>query len=924
MPRCALIVALVLHPAFTRLAAAQDTLSDTLTDSLRYRFQLEGHWLRRLPIDDPRHALVLIPGVRLTGADLGVTAAAALMIRGSPAGRSNVYVDGAPLRFETQGGAGVGLAPNAIEALSVLTGAAPVTFADAGGGVIAYETRGGGEHLAGNLRWDSDEPFSDASTVGYNRIEATVGGPLARGGKLTFFLSTTLQGQRSSYRGRGASDVPASFPAGVDTTVAAVNLPLWEAASSGLWRPLDWSTARRAQMKVAFRYAASSVASLTVITGDVQEREFPGQRAQVPALYTGARLSSTAAIVNWQHPLGTWRGGRLTLDVNLSMVRHRDISGPLDSSSALGTRDPALGIVFGRLRFAGAGILGLPTDAALVRELRSQSGTRGVPFFGGATPTQAFRTNPYGMVGSWPTHGLGGTLRDAAERRFQGRWSLGWRPSAGRQIAVGVDIERSQVASYFSDVVVQSATEAFAAHPKRLGLFSDARLTVAEAAIDIGVRYDRITPGGDLPIVPGYIASSGPALWNPNAATDDTAYARSVARVFRTAGSQSVLAPRIRFAYPLAARTLLRLGYSRNVEPPAWRTFFARSNTDLAFTNSADLFGRDFEFAVANLLEGGIRFVVGSTVLDVGVYRKDLPTYVGRLAQFRDPRDTTRVIAVNALTRLETARAQGIELGIDWREGWVTASGAYVFARITTSPEAGIAPRTAPVTTLSAAIALSVEIPSDWRSGSLLGTIGQGTNIAVLARAQNGEPYTRLANAGLGTIAPSGGVTSFPLGEINSSVLPWFKRLDLRIAKGVRAGGRHWSLYVDARNLLAFANLSAVFAETGTASNALHMSQTIGDPSFGTGQYGVLWNEATSAGALDPGNTVDLTGCATWASPVNCVALTRVERRFGDGDRLFTLAEQQRAFEAYYRDFFGAWRFYAPGRTIRIGMELSL
>lgn len=69
---------------------------------------------------------------------------------------------------------------------------------------------------------------------------------------------------------------------------------------------------------------------------------------------------------------------------------------------------------------------------------------------------------------------------------------------------------------------------------------------------------------------------------------------------------------------------------------------------------------------------------------------------------------------------------------------------------------------------------------------------------------------------------------------------------------------------------------------------------------------------------------MNLSGCATWSSQLNCVALNRVERRFGNGDELFTLAEQQVAFESYYRDLFGAWRFYAPGRTIRVGMELAL
>src|SRR2546430_15247407 len=99
-----LIVTLYSHLA--RTAAAQDTVTarDTLPDTLRSGFRLSGDRLRRLPIDDPRHALALIPGVRLTSPDIGITPEATLLIRGSPAGRSNVYVDGAPLRFQTLGG----------------------------------------------------------------------------------------------------------------------------------------------------------------------------------------------------------------------------------------------------------------------------------------------------------------------------------------------------------------------------------------------------------------------------------------------------------------------------------------------------------------------------------------------------------------------------------------------------------------------------------------------------------------------------------------------------------------------------------------------------------------------------------------------------------------------------------------------------
>ncbi|HEU5260340.1 MAG TPA: hypothetical protein VFU41_02830, partial [Gemmatimonadales bacterium] len=113
------------------------------------------------------------------------------------------------------------------------------------------------------------------------------------------------------------------------------------------------------------------------------------------------------------------------------------------------------------------------------------------------------------------------------------------------------------------------------------------------------------------------------------------------------------------------------------------------------------------------------------------------------------------------------------------------------------------------------------------------------------------------------------------------------------------------------------------FAETGDVVNALHQRNVVGDPVLGTGEYLALWNEARDNGALGAGNTVDLRACTTWSSPENCVALSRVERRFGDGDGLYTQAEQERAFNTFYDSFFGPWRFYGPGRTARVGLELE-
>ena len=283
----------------------------------------------------------------------------------------------------------------------------------------------------------------------------------------------------------------------------------------------------------------------------------------------------------------------------------------------------------------------------------------------------------------------------------------------------------------------------------------------------------------------------------------------------------------------------------------------------------------------------------------------------------------TKQITINTVTRFDRM-AEGVDLGVEWRQTWFSASGAFSLVHTTSAPLGGFVP-SAPFTTNTLALAASVQIPKDWKRGTLLGAIGRNTDIVVFGRLQSGEPYTPLVNSGLGILAPAIGPGSIAPGTLpNSSLLASMKRLDLRIAKSVRTAGHDWSIYLDARDLLNLSNLTTLFAETGDTANARNRERTIGDPSVASGEYGALWNEANTVGALAADKSVDLTACATWGRPADCVALTRAERRFGNGDRVFTLAEQQTTFNAFYHDFFGAWRFYAPGRTIRIGMELAL
>ena len=911
-------------------APAQDSLQDS--SSRGSSRSLSGALLRRLPVDDPRHALPLIAGVVLRAPVIGIDTRPVLLIRGGRRGSMNAYVDGAPLRFQTLGSPGIVPAANALDEVGVVTGVAAPELWDAGGGALIYTTRRGGARWGGDVRWESDEPFGNAYTVGYNRIEGAAGGPI--GPRTSAFFSVTLQGQRSAYRGPDAAGVPTRMPGGLDTTVtdaggAAVTLPLWvqwsgecDAAANddvecqGLRRPLDWSSARRLHAKVEHRYGAGRL-SLTGLGGDLQYRFFPGQSALNPALYEGRRAWSAAAIVNWRHEIGAPRGAPLALDVNMSVVGHRDMSGPLDPDAETATRDPYLGITFERLRFLGADLMAFPVGASLIRDVRTNSGTRGVPFFGSPNDRfQVHRGNPYGLSSGaeWWTGGSDGMLTYVNERRVQGRVALVWRP-AMHSLTLGLDGERSRIASYSTGSLSrQIELDVFATRPGRLGFFAGDWFVVGSTLIDLGMRYDRFNAGGDFPNTPLYISSSGSALWNPSSATDDTAYANSVARVFHRARSQGVLSPRLRLSHPLSRKLDLRIGYGRVAEPPSWQTYFARTNADLSFTNTNRSVGRDVDFVVTSTIEAGVRATLGfRTDLDVALYRKDDPDYVNRLVGFPDPRDPTRTTFINVLTTSEGAHTEGIELQLQRRGGWLEGAAAYSLAR-TRTEQPGPLPADG-VVSHALTVAATLRGPEQG--------VAAGVEAVAVLRTQSGEPYTRLQNVGAGTVTPlrEGQLTAE---AVNGSQTPWITRLDLRVTKAVRVAGRDWSVYVDARNVLNARNLIALFAETGGTVNAIHRQLTIGDPSIPSGEYAALRGEAQNAGALEPdGSTVNLTACAAWGSPVNCVALTRVERRFGDGDGLYTLAEQERAFNAYYDDFFGAWRFYGSGRTVRVGVRLG-
>jgi hypothetical protein len=936
-------IALAATLALPVTAAAQDTAARV--DTTRAHV-LRGEWLRSLPIDDAREAFALVPGVLGRGLTWGVLAHGDAAVRGGAAGGSSVYIDGAPARLQLFGGDGV-LPPLAgIELVRLTTGNAPLWVADAGGGLIEYVTRSGGDRLAADFRAESDALAGDAGRVGYDRFEGWAGGPVPGAARLRWFVSGAALGQASQYRGPGAP--PVYVTGGIDTLLqsssgAQVVVPRYVQWSGdcggtgngantvgtairgnygyecqGARRPFDWSSDMRLHGKVTYDYGAAGQVSFTGIASGRQQRFFPGTLIGVPQLYEGQHDWSRLLVADWRHALRVM-GHDAALRVNLSRGTDRSLRGPLDPASEATSRLPPLALAFQALRFSATDMIPFPLDEAMIRNIRRNSGVS-VPYRDrqDLRLSQPYRLNPYGLKrGGWATSGFATRVLLASEERVQGRASLEWQAAAHHRVAVGADAERTVVSYYNAATINLTDLDAFRVEPRRLGLFVSDRIALDGLMVDAGLRYDRLHSGGMFPDTPGRIYTN-PA-WDPASVTDDSAYARSVAAVFADSHWQGLLSPRVSVTVLPDEATVIRASYGQTVERPSWTDQHRRANADLDFTSTFVPYGRDVDYAHTALAEIGVRRAFGAalTADAAGYWRNRARPYRYRIRPFDDPFNPGDTIQVPVLETAPGASVTGVDLALHWRRGTLRLTGVYSWLHLSEEARAGGA---RPTTHALAGVA-SAAVPDGWRRGTMFGTAAAGMSAVATFRFTSGRAYTRLKNDGLGWTTTSQPVlVANAIEPLNASRLPWTRRFDLRLEKRWRAALVDWALYVDVRNLLGFANLVDLFVETGSAVNSVHRSTVLAT------EASELVLEAESNGALAAdGQTIDLRGnCGAWLEPVNCASLQRVENRFGDGDGLYTAAEQLRALNAYYDAFLGSWRFYEPGRTVRIGIELAL
>jgi hypothetical protein len=344
-------------------------------------------------------------------------------------------------------------------------------------------------------------------------------------------------------------------------------------------------------------------------------------------------------------------------------------------------------------------------------------------------------------------------------------------------------------------------------------------------------------------------------------------------------------------------------------------------------------------------------------VLDVAAYNKDnLSNAAGRLVSRFDPlRGNNQNIRI--MTNADFGNTRGVDLRLDRRFGNLfNGTLSYTFqqarntgsdpdtyldfgSRVLNQVSGGNQPP--PQATLptdfsrphNLALAAAVNFPNDWQQGSIVGTVLENVGLFATFRYTSGTPYTR-CDAGVGdedVVSGDNCDERFP-DPLNSSRLPSFKNLDLRLTKGFGLGGVDLTGYLEARNVLNFTNIIQVFTTTNDVNNSAEEQANFAADSA---DYA---NEADESGALLGDGSVDLSfggaadprsGCGGWVnqagSPAapNCVALIRTEERFGNGDHVFDLAEQRRASDALYYTVRGLHNFTSNPRRMRLGIEVN-
>ena len=258
-------------------------------------------------------------------------------------------------------------------------------------------------------------------------------------------------------------------------------------------------------------------------------------------------------------------------------------------------------------------------------------------------------------------------------------------------------------------------------------------------------------------------------------------------------------------SFPVTVNSTFRLSYGHNVQVPPITELFRSQNTDFqgGSANTNTEFGRDIKLPRTVQFEAGYRQLFGTgLVMDIVAYSKTVRnglTY--RILAYDNPKIPGQQIRVNSLTNADYSLTRGLEVTFDQpfvtdreyspqllvrgRQGHGSDPLTYIdlISRsnnnvallnngLVDPPEVMLPLDQSRTHNFASTVQLT--LPRDYNP------VFADVGVFATIRVSSGLPYTRILNIGGGGTAPPSASGGTPAEPINSSQLPWDKRIDLR------------------------------------------------------------------------------------------------------------------------------------------------
>lgn len=873
-----------------------------------------GDVVEELPVDNVNQILMLQPGVVVTDRP----GSKGLSIRGGRSGEEAIYIDGLLVRNFNWGESLLKVGTNSLEQVDVITGSVSAEFGDAQSGVINYVTRSGGREWKGLGTFETDAFMPSLYSLGLNRAELSLDGPLPLG--IGFFAAGTITAQKYTNNSRYWRSVPVYVMEGIDTVVSVqkgggdveeVVIPNFVQFAKGR-QPYGGSDEYTLETKLDYGYGSGSRFFVSGHMSRNQARTQPLFQIYNLNNLHGSITKSRTLTAGWTHNLIRSSERSLSLDFKVAHLHDWTLGNNRDPRAAPMKRG-LLGFTFSDLDllFDHEDIdIGQHTVEAFLRNEVEKIAP--FPNRTDVIRNQTYRMNPYAVTTYFSTRGLdggdAGGLRFSEERQWQFRFAADWQINRKHRLKFGGDYFNIDVKHAFVLYTNLIGTQLWVENPKRASLFIQDRLDVGDMVVEAGLRYDRFDPNSDFPVTPGYYVP------------DDSS-------TFERAAVRHSISPRLGVSFPITVNSTVRFSYGHFTQVPDLNEYYRGKNNDkFRYENVAFAYARPLDLAKTIAFEFGFRQLLAPDfVLDIAAFTRNKMRDVSlRKLAWENPTNPGDISFMNTYTNADFGTVRGLDIRMDRRVGIFNGMVGYSFQDAQSTG-------TDPYTVLAAANRLSANahvllgLPPDPPSAMRPTEENRRHNFSgtfsIRFPAQHENPLLRQLGW-FATARMSSGMAYTrvkPFGEarddeISTGRTPWQHFVDMRFTKGLVLQKKRVDLVLDARNIFDLENIRRLHPSTDglwpwwidflvEAQRAVLSGGAVRE---------VINLQSRDSAGLGVTNDADL------------VLLRRAEKRFGNGDLLFSAEEQDRAFRAAETFIHGPQNLIAPGRRLRMGIEISL